>query len=242
MDFNTGSSGSSGSPPPPPRQSGPSMGGSAGEFNLSDPVQSFISTVRGVVLDPVGFFRSMKKSGDFVGPLVFALICVFVAAVIGGVIGAIFSLASGGVIGANFSLAVGSQGIGGALVGFVWGIIRNLIVVTIALFVGAGILHLLVILFLRPNHAGYETTFRVGAYAYVVYLVSWIPILGWLLSLYAIFLAVVGIREVHNTTTGKAALIVLIPVAVVALLFLILLLILVLLGVGAAFLFNQQGV
>lgn len=229
MDFNTGDSGSGNAPPPPPPRSGGPV--SSGEFNLSDPVGSFIATVRGVVLNPVGFYRGMQKSGDFINPLVFALICVLVASVIGGIIGALFSV------------AVGSQGVGGALVGFVVGIIRDLIIAVIGLFVGAGILHLLAILFLRPNHAGYEATFRVGAYAYVVYLVSWIPIIGWLLSLYSIYLAIVGIREVHNTTTGKAALIVLIPVAVVLVLFLILLILLVLLGVGAAMFFGaQQGV
>jgi hypothetical protein len=39
-----------------------------------------------------------------------------------------------------------------------------------------------------------------------------------LLSLYAVYLAFVGIREVHETTSGKAALVVLIPVGAVLLL------------------------
>ena len=59
-------------------------------------------------------------------------------------------------------------------------------------------------------------------------LVSWIPIIGWIASLYGIYLAIVGIREVHNTTTGKAALVVLIPAAVLILLALILI------AIGAA--------
>ena len=40
----------------------------------------------------------------------------------------------------------------------------------------------------------------------------------WIASLYGIYLAIVGVREVHATTTGKAALVVLIPAAVVLLL------------------------
>jgi hypothetical protein len=98
----------------------------------------------------------------------------------------------------------------------------------IGLFVGAGILHLLVLLLVRPTNAGFEATFRVVAYAFVTLLVTWlsvIPILGVLVSLavtvYAIFLHVVGIREAHATTTGKAALVVLIPVAVILLLLLL---------------------
>ena len=43
-------------------------------------------------------------------------------------------------------------------------------------------------------------------------------VVGPLLSLYAIYLAFVGIREVHGTTTGKAALVVLVPVGAILLL------------------------
>jgi hypothetical protein len=46
-------------------------------------------------------------------------------------------------------------------------------------------------------------------------LVSWIPIIGGLLGLYGIYLAAVGIREMHSTTTGKAVVVVLFPVIVV---------------------------
>ena len=100
--------------------------------------------------------------------------------------------------------------------------------VVIGLFIGAGIIHLLVMLLVRPN-SGFEATFRVGAYASVTQLVSWlsvIPILGILVglvvALYGLFLCIVGIREVHSTTTGRAALVVLVPIAVIFLLVLLL--------------------
>ena len=64
------------------------------------------------------------------------------------------------------------------------------------------------------RNSGFEATFRVIAYSWVTFLVSWIPFIGWILSLYGFYLGIVGIREVHNTTTGKAALVVLIPAAV----------------------------
>ncbi len=215
MDFNTGSSGESGSPPPPRNEpSGASVGGASGEFNLSDPVQSFISTVRGVVLNPVGFFRGMRKSGDFVGPLVFALVC----AVIGGVLSGIIGFLSG-LLFTDVGTAIGS------LVG---GIFLTPIVAAISLFVGGGIIHLLVMLLVKPN-AGFEATFRVAAYLSVLYLVSWlsaIPILGILVSIvvsiYGIVLAVLGIRETHSTTTGRAAAVVLIPTVVLFLIGLLL--------------------
>ena len=120
------------------------------------------------------------------------------------------------MLGFVFSLGFADQGVIGAFIGLIGGILRSLIGVVIGLFVGAGIWYLLVLLLARPNNTGYESTFRVSAYAAVVYLVSWIPIVGWIVGLvYGIYLGVVGIREVHGTTTGRAALVVLIPILVI---------------------------
>jgi hypothetical protein len=181
---------------------------SGGDFNLQDPVQSFISTARGVALDPANFFRGIRRQGDFVNPLVFALICALINGVLSGIIGFLIALTGDGGAGAAF----------GSLVS---GVIGVPIATAIGLFIGAAIFHLLVMLLIKPTHEGFEATFRVGAYASVTQLVSWlsvIPILGVLISLvvglYSIFLGVVGIREMHSTTTGRAALVVLIPVAV----------------------------
>jgi hypothetical protein len=207
MDFNTGSPGSGGQqPPPPPNRPSASAGGASGEFNLSDPVGTFISTARGVILSPVGFFRGMQKSGNYVGPLVFTVIC----AVIGGLLTGIISFLSGLLIG-DFGTAIG---------GLIGGIFLTPIFAVIGLFIVAGILHLLVMLLVKPN-AGFEATYRVTAYLSVLYLVSWlgaIPILGILVSLaltvYGIVLGVIGVRETHSTTTGRAAAVVLIPAVV----------------------------
>ena len=43
---------------------------------------------------------------------------------------------------------------------------------------------------------------------------NWIPIIGPLLALYGIYLSIVGIREMHGTTTGKAVLVIVIPFVV----------------------------
>ena len=218
MDFNTGTGGTGGSEGPPPRSEGPSPGASgsaaAAEFRYTDPVQTFIATVQAVVLRPVDFFSGILRQGDFINPLIFAIICYEVAAILGGLL----RLAG---IGAT------NQGFGG----FIGSIIFAPIVAVIGLFIGAGILHLLVMLIVGSRNSGFEATFRVVAYSAVTSLVSWIPFIGGILSLYGIYLGIVGIREVHNTTTGRAALVVLIPAAV---LFLIALALIALVG---AFLF-----
>jgi hypothetical protein len=221
MDFNTGTGGTGSSGEPPPRSGGPSPGPSrsaaAIEFNLQDPVQSFIATVQAVVLRPVDFFRGILRQGDLINPLIFAIICYEVAAILGGLLRLVG-------MGAN-------QGFGA----FIASIIFAPILAAIGLFIGAGILHLLVMLIVGSRNSGFEATFRVVAYSAVTSLVSWIPFIGGILSLYGIYLAIVGIREVHTTTTGKAALVVLIPAAV---LFLIALALIAL--VGAVLFFGTQ--
>ena len=131
----------------------------------------------------------------------------------------------GGIKAFLISLASRTQDVGGAFVGLISGIIFTPIGVAIGLFIGASILHLLVMLLVRATNAGFEATFIVGAYASVTQVVGWlsvIPILGILIGLVVglcgLFLGVVGIGEVHSTTTGRAALVVLIPIAVIFLL------------------------
>ena len=218
MDFNTGTGGTERSGGSPQGGGGPSPGPSrsaaAAEFDYQDPIQSFIATVQAVVLRPVDFFRGILRQGDFINPLIFAIICYEVAAILGGLLRLV-------------GIGATNQGFGGLIVS----IILAPIFAAIGLFIGAGILHLLVMLIVGSRNSGFEATFRVGAYAAVTSLVSWIPFIGGILALYGIYLGIVGIREMHNTTTGKAALVVLIPVAI------IFLLVLALIALVGAFLF-----
>ncbi len=186
-----------------------------GDYNLSDPINSFVDVVRWVVLQTVGFFARLPRSGNFVNPLVFALICFEISAILGGLLGLVG-------VGADVRRGLGS---------FIASIILTPIGGAIGLFIVAGILHLLVRLVVGAGNSGFEATFRVASYTAVVNLVSWIPLIGWLLGLYGVYLSVVGIREMHETTTGKAALIVLIPAGVIVLLVLV-----GLLAAGAVFL------
>jgi hypothetical protein len=211
MDFNTGTGGtppgSEGSSP------GPSRSAAATEFRYTDPVQTFIATVQEVVLRPADFYRGILRQGDFVNPLIFAIICYEVSVILGGLLRLVG-------VGAD-------QGFGG----FIGSIILGPIFAAIGLFIGAAIIHLLVMLIVGSRNGGFEATFRVLAYASVTSLVSWIPLIGWIASLYGIYLGIVGVREMHNTTTGKAAIVVLIPAVVV------LLLVLALIALVGAFLF-----
>ena len=221
VDFNTGSGGGPGAGgssggsgvPPPPRVSG---GSSSGEFDYGELVPSFIRTVREVLLNPVGFFRGVPRQGNFLSPLLFAAICALISAVIGGILGFVLRLALGNGVAGSFGRLIST-------------VIGAPISTIIGLFIGAAIYHLLVLLLVRPRHEGYEATFKALAYASAVNVFSWlvfIPILGILVVIaivvYNVVLTVIGIREMHATTTGRAVAVVLIPVIVVGLLALLL--------------------
>lgn len=181
---------------------------------MSDPVGSFVATVRGVLLNPAAFFRGMRKSGDFVGPLIFAVICAVIYGALAGVIGLV-----GGLIAGDIGAGIGS---------FFAALVGTPIFAVIGLFIGAAVYHLLAVLLAGPRKAGFEATFRVVAYGSALFLVSWlsvVPILGILVALavliYGVYIYVMGICEVHATSTGRAVAIVLIPTAVVVVLLLI---------------------
>jgi hypothetical protein len=221
MDFHagrggTGSAGGSPSGPGRPSLGGPGSAAGA-EFRYTDPIQTFVATVQAVVLQPVDFFRGILRQGDFINPLIFAIICYEVSAILGGLLQ---------LVGVGRNIGFG---------GFLSSIILAPIIAAIGLFIGAGIIHLLAMVIVGSRNAGFEGTFRVLAYSAVTSLVSWIPFIGAILSLYGIYLGIVGIREVHNTTTGKAAIVVLIPAVVIILLALALIA-----AVGAFLFFGTQ--
>lgn len=223
MDFDTGNrpepAGSGGSG----RGAGvgpPGMSASAGgDFDYRDPVQSFVRTVTAVLTQPALFFAGIRRRGDFVNPLVFAVICFLISALLGGIISIPLSLIGGAQNGAS--------GAAGALIGGIVGLFVSLILTVILapifMLIWAGILHLLVTLLIKPTNAGFEATFRSVAYASMPGLISWIPLIGWLVGVvWSTVLSIFGIREVHSTTTGRAALVVLIPLVVLFLIFAVL--------------------
>ena len=225
MDFNTGRG--AGDPPRRPDDgsaplfgsgqtnparplSGSSVGGSGEEFDLSDPLSSFVRTIRALLSTPVNFFRDLPPRGGFVRPLAFAAVCSVLAAIPVLFLFVLLSLFAADitvVLAALFSSLI-------FFVLFPVGIV-------VSAFVNAAIYHLVLYLLVRNDNAGFEATLRVLCYASFPVILAFlllIPILNVLvalaLSVYVIILFVLGIREMHHVTTGQAAMVVLAPVAV----------------------------
>jgi hypothetical protein len=149
---------------------------------------------------------------------VFALVCTEISVLLVGLL--TFLDVPGGV-----TWLFGASGDQGFLA-FLGGLVIAPIAGAVGVFLTALVTHLLVILVVGSGHSGFGATFRIVSYSSVTSLLGWIPFIGWIFSLYRLYLATVGIREMHSTTTGRALLVVLLPA--------ILILILVVVVVGAS--------
>jgi hypothetical protein len=125
-----------------------------GDYDLSNPINSFIDVVRRLVFRPVSFFAGLPRRGNFINPLVFALICYEISAILGGLLG----LAGGEP----------DRGLGPFIVSLVVAPIGG----AIGLLILAGILHLLVRLIVGVGNSGFGATFRAASYVSVVNLVG----------------------------------------------------------------------
>ena len=169
------------------------------------------STMNDSLFRPSEFFKKMPVTGGLTDPLLYALIV--------GMVGMMFSyfwqvVTQGAMQNMMPGMPYGSgqdmlQGVGLALLAFF-----SPFLIIIGLFVTAGILHLCLML-VKGARTGFETTFRVVSYGYSAYVFLIVPFCGNLLAgVWAIVLYIIGLREAHETTGGKAAFAVFLPVIV----------------------------
>jgi len=84
-------------------------------------------------------------------------------------------------------------------------------ILIVSLFVWSGILHVLLMM-VRGANNGFEATFRAVAYSMGAYVFLAVPFCGALLTgIWTAVLAIIGLKEAHGTTGGKAAFAVLFP-------------------------------
>lgn len=185
-------------------------------FDRANPLTSFVRTVREVLFEPVGFFRRLPRVGMSWSPVVFALVCSLISAPFAFLAAPYDPLAGNE---ASFESFVGlfsdirsSAGLAGvAAVAAIFLILAPLSAL-LGLFISAAIIHILVKIFVRPADTGFYTTLRVVCYTSATTLLSWIPVVGILASLYGLYLTFVGVREMHGTTTGRALVVIALPV------------------------------
>ena len=172
--------------------------------------KAFFDTVIMVLTKPGEAFVMMKKEGDFLGPMLYALI--------GGCAGLIVSvliqipLQSIGFMADRQNAMFGMGALGLWTFGY---ILLSPVLVIAFMFIVSGILHLCLMI-VGGARRPFETTFRVvcfssGSNSWL----SMIPFCGGMISgVWNIVLEIIGVARAHEIDTGKAAMAVLLPIIV----------------------------
>jgi hypothetical protein len=162
-------------------------------------------TIKGVLFNPIQTFAEMRTEGGIGKPILYAIIL----GSIGGIIGIIWQ----GLM-STLDLMV-NQEIAKYAVNAVYlalmGVFMPLIV-TVGLFISSGISHLFLIIVGGANKS-FEATFRVFSYTNgSIALFQIVPFCGGIVAfVWGVVCNIIGLKEAHETTTGKAVLAILIP-------------------------------
>ncbi len=186
-------------PPPPATRTGPPW------ENPGPPLQRFIDTMKGVLVDPMNTFANIRREGGLQAPLFYYLIGALVA--VAGAVLWHFILPGAGMMGMPSRSAMTGAALG---LGFL--VIGLPICYTIGIFLGSLILHFLLMLF-GGQKFPYETTFRATAYAHGSALpLSFIPFCGGIIGgIWGLVVLIIGLAQMQETDIARSAAAVLVP-------------------------------
>lgn len=171
---------------------------------------SFGETWKSATFDPTAFFARMPKAGGTGAALLYYLV---IGMLVAGA--SLFWQSATGL-----SELMGPEGARTGLDPVISFLLSPPILVLV-LAVEAGITHLLLLIFGGPRH-GFRTTVRVFCFAYSPMIFGFVPVLGTLVgTVWMVVLAIIGLRESHETDGWKAALAVLLPVVLLVGLFIL---------------------
>jgi hypothetical protein len=177
-------------------------------FDTSRPVESFVEVVRGVLLTPQRFFSGLgpPESLREQPQIIFAIICGYISFPLSVLASPLDPLtARGSDPFSGFLPLLGRAPVLGIVLALGFLILLPLFVI-LGLYIGTALQHLFVFLFVRQRR-GYWGTFPAVAYGTsAVSLITWVPVLGYLASLYGVYVLTVALRDLHGTTTLRALL------------------------------------
>jgi len=162
-------------------------------------------TIKGVLINPTQTFAEMRTEGGIGKPILYAIIL----GSIGGVIGVVWQWLM-----STLSFMV-TQEIAKYAANVVYLVLMAIfmpLIVAVGLFISSGIAHICLIIVGGANKS-FETTFRVFAYTNgSVALFQIIPFCGGIVGgIWGFVCNIIGLKEAHEITTGKAVLAILLP-------------------------------
>ncbi|VVB87898.1 Yip1 domain protein [uncultured archaeon] len=183
----------------------------------------FIEIAKGILTEPSKTFDALK--GESIGE------ALKYYAVIVAIYSAIYAVLISLLFGSMFRQFGVMMGIGFGPAGAVAIFLMMFIFGIIGIIIGGAIFHIFV--YLAGGRKGINQTIKAVIYGSTPgLLLGWIPLVGLIAGVWSLILEVVGIRQLHEMTTGKAVL------AVVLLLVVIVIITVILAAVIAAFFFS----
>jgi hypothetical protein len=165
-------------------------------------LKSYLDTWKEVIQRPSDFYKHMPTTGGYAEPLTFAAISYIIYGLLSAIISLFFSF-----MGFSFFAFIGT-------------LIMTPIFCIVVLFIAAAIFNF--IYNILGGTGNYEGTLRFMSYASAPMVVSWIPFIGLLGGIYALYLYIVGGMNVHKVPMEKSALAILLPTILIFLVFMIL--------------------
>lgn len=188
----------------------------------------FVEKVKGILTEPSKTFDALKEETLGESIKYYAVI----AAISAALNTLLFALAFGTMFGQLGTMMGASAGVAGAIVFFVILFIFGII----GAFISGAIFHIFV--YLAGGRKGLTQTIKAVIYGSTPgLLIGWIPFIGMIGGLWSLVLEIIGIRQLHEMTTGRAVL------AVVIMLVVLVVMTVLLAAVIAAFVFglSSQG-
>ncbi|MFN0152359.1 MAG: YIP1 family protein [bacterium] len=179
---------------------------------------ALIKTIGLFMTSPSKAFAMTRRRGDYLSPIVFALIVGWVGFLAEQCWSLVFQSTYLLFLPESIRDQLGwvtERTLGGSIVGFVMGFALFPFAALVGLFISAAVLHLFLMLLgaTSKSRAGFEGTVRVLAYSSVATLANVIPFAGSFIAFFwAIVLQTIGASTLHETGKGRALFAILIPV------------------------------
>lgn len=167
-------------------------------------VNAYIQTATRCLMSPADFFSKLPLDGGYWQPILFAAMSITVGVLFTSLWYLVFKSGLG-----VFSLV-------GLFIVLSFVFVGAVIFAPISMFAWSFAVHGMLMV-LKGEQNGFQTTFRVAAYSTVTWVFSAVPFVGNVASFWCLYLTAVGLRETHETSMGKAAGAVLVPFAVISL-------------------------
>lgn len=178
-------------------------------------IKEFFEIWKNVVFNPIETFQKLPKKGQIKNGSWFFIkvyIILFLVSLLFSII----------MLPLRFLPYAFGNGTGALSEGF--GVLISLLIMIVALpliilfcwgllFVGAGIIHLFVMMF--GGKEPYRETFQVLAYSSAPLVAAGVPFIGFLTTIYVVILQVIGISKRQNLSIGKSIAVILLPAVII---------------------------